>query len=94
MEKRFFLNSARTKTVDFHNSIDSIGSIDCIDYINSIESEDSTDSIDSIDFIDSIDSILVPHKRPPTFTPHTKGNTTVLGTVVGASAARAPLFVV
>ena len=58
---------------DSHNSIDSIGSIDCIDSIDSIESEDSTDSIDSIDFIDSIDSILVPHKRPPTFTPHTKG---------------------
>ena len=73
MEKRIFLKSARTKTVDSHNSIDSIGSIDCIDSIDSIESEDSTDSIDSIDFIDSIDSILVPHKRPPTFTPHTKG---------------------
>ena len=72
MEKRIFLKSARTKTVDSHNSIDSIGSIDCIDSIDSIESEDSTDSIDSIDFIDSIDSILVPHKRPPTFTPHTK----------------------
>ena len=64
IEKRIFLKSARTKTVDSHNSKDSIGSIDCID---SIESEDSTDSIDSID------SILVPHKRPPTFTPHTKG---------------------
>ena len=73
MEKRIFLKSARTKTVDSHNSIDSIGSIDCIDSIDSIESEDSTDSIDSIDFIDSIDSILVPHKRPPAFTPHTKG---------------------
>ena len=36
-----------------------------------------TDSIDSIDFIDSIDSILVPHKKPPTFTPHTQGKTTV-----------------
>ena len=44
-----------------------------MDSIDSVESEDSTDSIDSIDFIDSIDSILVPHKRPPTFTPHTKG---------------------
>ena len=73
MEKRIFLKSARTNTVDSHNSIDSIGSIDCIDSIDSIESEDSTDSIDSIDFIDSIDSILVPHKRPPTFTPHTRG---------------------
>ena len=70
MEKRIFLKSARTKTVDSHNSIDFMGSIDCID---SIESEDSTDSIDSIDFIVSIDSVLVPHKRPPTFTPHTKG---------------------
>ena len=48
-----------------------------MDSIDSVESEDSTDSIDSIDFIDSIDSILVPHKRPPTFTPHTKGKTTV-----------------
>ena len=38
-----------------------------------LESEDSTDSIDSIDFIDSIDSILVPHKSPPAFTPHTRG---------------------
>ena len=46
-------------------------SIDCI--IDSIESEDSTDSIDSIDFIDSIDSMLVPQKRLPIFTPHTKG---------------------
>ena len=71
---------------DSHNSIDSIGSIDCIDSIDSIESEDSTDSIDSIDFIDSIDSIdaiLVPHKRSPTFTPHTKG----------ARASRAPTTV-
>ena len=77
MEKRICFKSARTKTVDSHNSIDSIGSIDCIDSIDSIESEDSTDSIDSIDFIDSIDSIdaiLVPHKRSPTFTPHTKGH--------------------
>ena len=41
------------------------------------ESEDSTDSLDSIDFIDSIDSTLVPHKRPPTFTPHTKGRSIV-----------------
>ena len=72
MEKSICLKCARTKTVDSHNSIDSIGSIDCIDSIDSIESEDSTDSIDSIDFIDSIDSILVPHKRPPAFTPHTK----------------------
>ena len=80
MEKRICLKSARTKTIDSHNSIDSIGSIDCIDSIDSIESEDSTDSIDSIDFIDSIDSIdaiLVPHKRSPTFTPHTKGTTTL-----------------
>ena len=44
-----------------------------MDSIDSVESEDSTNSIDSIDFIDSIDSILVPHKRPPAFTPHTKG---------------------
>ena len=55
----------------------SIGSIDCIDSIDSIESEDSTDSKDSIDFLDSIDSILVPHKRPPTFTPHAKGRSIV-----------------
>ena len=100
-----FLKSARTKTVDSHNSIDSIGSTDCIDSIDSIESEDSTDSIDSIDFVDSIDSILVPHKRSPTFTPHTKEKTTVpmgggaegaapIGTVVCASAASAPLCVV
>ena len=72
-----------------------------------LESEDSTDSIDSIDFIDSIDSIdaiLVPRKRSPTFTPHTKGTTTIpmgrarsarpIGIVVGARAARAPLCVV
>ena len=63
MEKRNCLKSARTKTVDSHNSIDSIGSIDCIDSIDSIESEDSTDSIDSIDLIDSIDAILVPHQK-------------------------------
>ena len=103
MDKRIFLKSARTKTID------SIGSIDCIDSLDFIESEDSTDSIDSIDFIDSIDSldaILVPHKRSPTFTPHTKGArasrapTTVpmgrarsarpIGTGVGAREARAP----
>ena len=88
---------------DSHNIIDSIGSIDCIDSIDSIESEDSTDSIDSIDFIDSIDSILVPHKRPPTFTPHTKGKTTVpMGAapeapppsvLLFARAQRAPLCV-
>ena len=75
MIKRCFLGCdfGRNKILDSQNSIDSIGSIDCVDSIDSIESEDSTDSIDSIDFIDSIDSILVPHKRPPTFTPHTKG---------------------
>ena len=73
MEKRIFLKSAGTKTIDSHNSIDSIGCSDCIDSIDSIESADSTGSIDSIDFIDSIDSVLVPHKRPPTFTPNTKG---------------------
>ena len=90
MEKRNFLKSARTKTIDSHNSIDSIGSINCIDSIGSIESEDSTDSIDSIDFIGSIDSILVPHKRPPTFTPHTKGKTTVS---VGRARSAQPLCV-
>ena len=68
---------AQNIVCDSHNSIDSIGSIDCIDSIASIESEDSTDSIDSLDFIDTIDSILVPHKRPPTFTPHTKGRSIV-----------------
>ena len=74
MEKRMCLRSARTKTMD------SIGSTDCIDSIDSIETEDSTDSIDSkdfidsIDFIDAIDSILVPHQRPPAYTPHTKGD--------------------
>ena len=94
------------KILDSQNSIDSIGSIDCVDSIDSIESEDSTDSIDSIDFIDSIDSIdaiLVPHKRSPTFTPHTKGTTIPMGRtrsarpigiVVGAREARAPLCVV
>ena len=93
MEKRIFLKSARTKTVDSHNSIDSIGSIDCIDSIDSIESEDSTDSIDSIDFIDSIDSILVPHKRPPTFTPHTKETPTVhMGAVQNAPPPSVLLF--
>ena len=61
---------AQSIVCDSHNFIDSIGSMDSID---SVESEDSTDSITSIDSIDSIDSILVPHKRPPTFTPHTKG---------------------
>ena len=69
------------------NDLDSIGSIDCIDSIDSIESEDFTDSIDSIDFIDSIDSLLVPHKRPPTFTPHTKGTR---DNTDGARAKRAP----
>ena len=64
MDKPNFLKSARTKTID------SIGAIDCID---SIDSEVSTDPIDSIDFVDSIDAILVPHKRSPTFTPHTMG---------------------
>ena len=62
--------------VDIHNLcmiLTILGYTNCIDSVDSIESEDSTDSIDSIDIIDSIDSILVPHKRPPTFTPHTKG---------------------
>ena len=36
MEKRIFLKSALTITVDSHNSIDSIGSIDSIDSIDSI----------------------------------------------------------
>ena len=87
MGKRIFLKSARTKTIDF------IGSIDCIDSIDSAESEDCTDSIDSIDFINSIDSILVPHKRPPTFTPHTKGKTTVpMGAVPKAPPPSVLLF--
>ena len=74
MNKRCFLGCdfGRIKILDSHNSIDSIGSIDCVDSIDSIESEDSTDSMDSRDFIDSVDSILMPHKRPPTFSPHTK----------------------
>ena len=50
-----------------------LGSIECIDSLDSRESEDYTGSIDSIDFKASIDSKLVPHKRPPTFTPRTKG---------------------
>ena len=61
--------------------MDSIGSKDCIDSIGSIESEDSTDSLDSIDFrgsIDCINAILVPHKRSPTFTTHTKGPSVLL----------------
>ena len=70
MEKRNCLKSARTKTIDSHNPLNSPGSIDSID---SAESEDSTDTMDSIHFTDAIGSILVPHKRPPTFTPHTKG---------------------
>ena len=108
MEKTCFLKSARTKTVDSHNSIDSIGFIDCIDSIDSIESEDSTDSIDSIDFIDSIDSIdaiLVPHKKVANIHPTHKGKNNSpdgggaegaapIGTVVCARAARAPLCVV
>ena len=68
-------------------------------YRDFTESEDSTDSIDSLDLIDSIDSILVPRKRPPTFTPHTKGKTTVpMGAarpvLLFARAARAPSCVV
>ena len=60
---------------DSRNSKDSIGSI-------GLYRVDSTDFIDSKDFIDfiTLDAILVPHKRSPTFTPHTKG----------ARAARAP----
>ena len=84
--------------MDSIDSVESEDSTDSIDSIDSIESEDSTDSLDSIDFIDSIESvkpiesiesvesvesILVPHKRPPTFTPHTKG----------ARASRAPTTV-
>ena len=73
----------RIKILDSQNSIDAIGSIDCIDSIDSIDSIDFIDSIDSLDpgepieSIESVESILVPHKRPPTFTPHTKGKTTV-----------------
>ena len=79
MDKRIFWKSARTKTVDSHNPIDSIGSIDCIHYL------------------------LVPHKRPPTFPPHTRGKTTVpMGAapkapppsvLLFARAQRAPLCV-
>ena len=61
-----------------------------MDSIDSVESEDSTDSIDSIDFIvfiDSIDAILVPHKRSPTFTPHTKGRALRAQTTVPMGAA-------
>ena len=42
MEQRNRLKSARTKTIDSHNSIVSIGSTDCIDFVDSIECEDST----------------------------------------------------
>ena len=59
--------------VFFADSIDSIDSKDSIDSRDSIDSIDSVDSINFIDSIDSIDSILVPHKRLPAFTPHTKG---------------------
>ena len=52
MEKRIFLKSARTKTVDSHNSIDSIGSRNCIDSIDSIESEESTESVELIESIE------------------------------------------
>ena len=51
MEKRIFLKSARTKTVDIHNSIDSISSTD------SVDSSDSIESIESIQFLEPIESI-------------------------------------
>ena len=57
IEKRICLRSARTKTMDSHNSIDSIGSIDCIDSIDSIESVVSSDSIESVESIQSIETI-------------------------------------
>ena len=95
MEQLDCLKSARTKTID------STGCIDCIDSIDPIESDDFIDTIDSIDFIDPIDAILVPHKRSPTFIPHTKGKQQYrwgaraararpIGTIVGACEARAP----
>ena len=65
--------------------MDSIGSV------NRIESEDSTDSTDSIDSIDLIDSVLVPHKRPPTFTLQTKGRSIV---PMGAAPSAPHPFVV
>ena len=45
MEKRIFLKSARTKTVDSYNSIDSVGSIDSIESIQSIQSIEPVGSI-------------------------------------------------
>ena len=55
-------------------------------FIDLTESEDYTDFIDSID---SIDSVLVPHKRPPAFTPHTKG--TRYSTDAGGAFGAAPI---
>ena len=93
MEKRIFLKSARTKTVDSHNSIDFMGSIDCID---SIESEDSTDSIDSIDFIDSKHRQHSHHTQRENDTINGGGadGAAPIGTIVCASATSAPLCVV
>ena len=81
-----------------------VGGLVCGTSINSTDSTDSIDSIDFIDSIGSIDAILGPHKRSPTFTPHTKGKTTIpmergrsartIGTVVGAREARAPFVYV
>ena len=45
MGKRIFLKSARTKTINSHNFIDSIGSIDCIDSIESIQSIEPIESM-------------------------------------------------
>ena len=65
----FIMNVENKQSYLFSHLSENYTYIDSIDYI---ESEDWTDSIDSIDFINSIDSILVSHKRPPAFTPHTK----------------------
>ena len=43
--------------------------MESMEAIESIETVDSVDSIDSKDSTDSVNSILVPNKRPPTFTP-------------------------
>ncbi len=51
--------------------------MESIEAIDSTEAVGSVDSTGSIDSTDSADSILVPLKRPPKFTPHTKGETIV-----------------
>ena len=80
--------SESTESEEFINSRDSINAIDPVDSIDATESIDPLASIESIKSVESVESILVPHKRPPTFTPHAKARAPSV--LLLARAKRAP----